>query len=68
MFGLGMQELLVMLIVVILLFGSTRLPALGSGLGKAIRGFKDSLVGKDAIGVTPKKEQGEEKQFGEGKV
>lgn len=68
MFGLGIQELLVMLIVVIVLFGSTRLPALGSGLGKAIRGFKDSLVGKDVIGVTPKKEQGEEKQFGEGKV
>lgn len=68
MFGLGIQELLVMLIIVMLLFGSRRLPTLGSGLGKAIRGFKDSLAGKDAIDVTPKKEKGEEKRSNEGKA
>ena len=68
MFGLGIQELVIILIIVVLLFGSSRLPELGSGLGKAIRGFKDSLSGKDAIDVTPKKEKGEEKRPGEGKV
>lgn len=68
MFGLGIPELLVMLIIVMLLFGSTRLPTLGSGLGKAIRGFKDSLTGRDTIDVTPKKEQGEEKRSGEGEA
>jgi sec-independent protein translocase protein TatA len=68
MFGLGIYELLVILIIVVLLFGSTRLPTLGSGLGKAIRGFKDSLTGKDAIDVTPKNEKGEEKRSREGKA
>ncbi len=56
MFGLGLPELLVILVIILLIFGSSRLGDLGSGLGKAIRGFKDSLAGKDAIDVTPKKE------------
>lgn len=58
---------MIILIIVMLLFGASRLPELGSGLGKAIRGFKDSLTGKDAIDVTPKKEKGEDKRSGEGK-
>jgi sec-independent protein translocase protein TatA len=68
MFGLGIQELVIILIIVVILFGASRLPELGSGLGKAIRGFKDSLAGKDAIDVTPKKGKGEEKRSGEGKA
>lgn len=68
MFGLGIQELVIILIIVLLLFGASRLPELGSSMGKAIRGFKDSLAGKDAIDVTPKKEKGEEKRSGEGKA
>lgn len=67
MFGLGIQELLIILIIVMLLFGASRLPEIGSGLGKAIRGFKEALTGKDAIDVTPKKEKGEEKRSGEGR-
>ena len=43
MFGLGMPELLVILAVVLLLFGASRLPDIGSGLGKAIRGFKKGV-------------------------
>jgi sec-independent protein translocase protein TatA len=62
MFGLGIQELLIILVIVMLLFGASRLPELGSGVGKAIRGFKDSLAGKDAIDVTPKKEKDEDKR------
>ncbi len=68
MFGLGIQELVVILVIVVLLFGARRLPELGSGLGKAIRGFKDSLSGKDTIDVTPKKEKRDEKHSGEGKA
>jgi sec-independent protein translocase protein TatA len=55
MFGLGLPELGVILVIVILIFGANRLGEIGSGLGKAIRGFKDSMAGKDAIDVTPKK-------------
>ncbi len=55
MFGLGLPELLVILVIILLIFGANRLGDLGSGVGKAIRGFKDSVAGKDAIDVTPKK-------------
>jgi sec-independent protein translocase protein TatA len=56
MFGLGLPELLVILVIILLIFGANRLGDIGSGLGKAIRGFRDSVSGKDAIDVTPKKD------------
>ena len=43
MFGLGMQELIIIMIIVVVLFGATRLPQLGSGIGKAIRNFKEGI-------------------------
>jgi len=43
MFGLGMPELIVILIIVLVIFGANRLPQLGEGLGKAIKGFKKGL-------------------------
>jgi sec-independent protein translocase protein TatA len=39
---MGFAELLLILIVVLLFFGAGKLPAIGEGLGKAIRGFKDA--------------------------
>jgi sec-independent protein translocase protein TatA len=57
MFGIGIQELLVILAIVFLIFGARRLPELGSGLGKAIKNFKAGVSGKDEIDVTPKKEE-----------
>jgi TatA/E family protein of Tat protein translocase len=41
-YGLGMQELLVILAIVMLLFGGKKLPEVGKNLGKAIRGFKQA--------------------------
>ncbi len=40
---LGMGELIVIFLVVLLLFGANKLPALGEGLGKAMRGFRDAV-------------------------
>lgn len=50
MFGLRLPELLLIAAVLLLLFGATRLPALGAGLGGAIRGFKRSLSGDEREG------------------
>jgi sec-independent protein translocase protein TatA len=55
MFGMGASELLVILAIVLVLFGARRLPELGSGVGKAIRNFKEGLSGKDELDVTPQK-------------
>lgn len=43
MFGLGMPELLVIMVICFVLFGAKRLPEIGSGLGKGIKNFKASL-------------------------
>ena len=41
--GLGMQELIIILVILLLLFGSTRLPQLARGMGKSIREFKKGV-------------------------
>ena len=41
--GLGMSELVIILLIVIVIFGASRLPQLGKGLGEGIRNFKSSL-------------------------
>ncbi len=57
MFGIGTTELMVVFAIVVVLFGARRLPELGSGVGKAIKNFKEGLSGKDEIDVTPQKEE-----------
>jgi sec-independent protein translocase protein TatA len=42
MFGLGMPELIVVLVLALLVFGAKSLPEIGNGLGKAIRGFREA--------------------------
>ena len=62
MFGLGMQELIIILVIVIVLFGAKRLPELAGGIGKAIKNFKKSMSEPDEIDVTPKKPIEEDKE------
>lgn len=47
MFGLGFQELLIILIIALIIFGPGKLPQIGSGLGKAIRDFKKGISGEE---------------------
>ena len=60
MFGLGTQELMIILVIIVVLFGATRLPQIGSGIGQAIQNFKKSVREKDEIDVTPEKENTKE--------
>ncbi len=43
MFGLGFPELLIIFMIVLVFFGAGKLPEIGTGLGKAIRGFKKGI-------------------------
>lgn len=56
MFGLGVTELVIILVIVVVLFGARRLPEIGKGVGEAIRNFKKSTTEPSEIDVTPDKE------------
>jgi sec-independent protein translocase protein TatA len=43
MFGLGIWELIIILVIVILLFGARRLPEVGAGIGEGIKNFRKSM-------------------------
>ena len=43
LFGLGMQEILVIALIILLLFGGKKIPELMKGLGKGVKSFKDGM-------------------------
>jgi sec-independent protein translocase protein TatA len=46
-FGIGVTELVILLVALLVIFGPKRLPEMGRSLGKGMREFKDSVSGKD---------------------
>jgi len=55
MFGLGLWELVVLLVIVLLIFGASRLPEIGSGLGKGIANFRQAAKEAKGIEAAPEK-------------
>jgi sec-independent protein translocase protein TatA len=56
MFGIGIPELLIILVIVLVIFGANKLPEIGSGMGRAIKNFKKATNEPEEIDVTPKSE------------
>jgi sec-independent protein translocase protein TatA len=57
MFGIGMPELVVILVIVLIIFGAGKLPQIGEGIGKGIRNFRKATKDQEEIDVTPKKNE-----------
>ncbi len=53
MFGLGVGELVIILVIVLVIFGAGKLPELGEGLGRGIKGFRKEIGKPDEIDITP---------------
>ena len=68
MFGLGIGELLVILVIVMIIFGAGKLPEIGEGLGRGIRNFRKSMKAPDEIDITPKPEDQRKKDKGNTQV
>jgi sec-independent protein translocase protein TatA len=46
--GFGFQEMVILLVIVLVLFGGSRLPSLAKGMGESIRNFKQGMAEADA--------------------
>lgn len=62
MFGIGTQEIIFIVLIVLLFFGGKKIPELMKGLGKGVRSFKDGMNGLDSEDEKKEKQQTEEKK------
>ncbi|MEE4358864.1 MAG: twin-arginine translocase TatA/TatE family subunit [Desulfococcaceae bacterium] len=60
MFGIGMPELIIILVIILIIFGAGKLPEIGAGMGKAIRNFKSATA--DPLAKEEENEKIEEKK------
>jgi sec-independent protein translocase protein TatA len=49
MFGIGMPELIIILVIILIIFGAGKLPEIGAGMGKAIKNFKGATAESEKI-------------------
>ena len=61
MFGIGMQELLIILVIILIIFGAGKLPEIGSALGKGIKNFKKTMNDNNEIANSQPKKDDEKK-------
>jgi sec-independent protein translocase protein TatA len=61
MFGLGYQELLIILVIVLVLFGANRLPELAKSLGSSVKEFKKGVSEANKEDTTPASKDGDKK-------
>ena len=62
MFGFGMPELIIVLVIVLVVFGAGKLPEIGGALGKSIKNFKRAAEGKDEIEIKPEKPKSDDEK------
>jgi sec-independent protein translocase protein TatA len=62
MFGIGMPELIIILVIILVVFGAGKLPEIGSALGKSIKNFKRASEGKDEIEIKTKQDNDSKKE------
>jgi len=62
MFGIGMPEMIIILVIVLVVFGAGKIPEIGGAMGKSIRNFKRASEGKDDIEIKPTTEEGGKKE------
>lgn len=55
--GIGIPELLIVLVIVLVIFGANKLPEIGSGMGRAIKNFKKATTEPEEIDVTPEEKK-----------
>jgi sec-independent protein translocase protein TatA len=61
-FGIGIPELVILLVLVLIIFGAGQLPKVAEGLGRGIRDFRASLKGLDEDGAAEREPVGEERK------
>jgi sec-independent protein translocase protein TatA len=61
MFGIGVPELVIILVIVLIIFGAGKLPEIGGAIGKSIKNFKKATREPDEIDVTPNDKKDESK-------
>lgn len=62
MFGIGMPELLIILVIILIIFGAGKLPEIGGAIGKGIKNFKKASREPEDIDVTPDSKKIDEKK------